>query len=282
MNRESYLNDRLIAIKWIIIVTIGVFIIQNIFKVWFASPVIEELFALSRTHLKSGYIWTLITYGFLHANFLHILVNLLVIFFVGRILEPYIGPKAVLKLYFISTFTGGLLWLLLNNNLFSVLVGASAAGFGLMTFFCLSFPNQMITVLLFFILPITLKPKYVLWGMIAIELFLFIFFELPGKSVVASSAHLGGIIGGLISFQLISRQGIMNKLKSGISIEKPEWMKRKGLWKEDSKFKINLKSKKKMEEEVDRILDKINKEGFSSLSDAEKKILHAAKDSLKK
>lgn len=277
----GYISDDMVAVKWLLIANVGIFILQQVFRVWFGTPLVERFFALSSHHIGSGYVWAFITYGFLHADFIHILVNMLVIFFVGRILEPYMGTKKFLKLYFVSVFVGGVLWLLLNGSPMTILVGASAAGFGLMTFFCLSYPDRMMTVLIFFVIPVTLKPKWILWGMLAIEGFLFIFYELPGRSVVASSAHLGGILAGFIMFQFMAQRSLFDGLKS-IKIETPKWMKKKAADGSKPKFKINIKGKSDLKQEMNRILDKINEKGFGALTAEEKKILDQAKDVLNK
>lgn len=269
------------AVKKLILINLIVFILQQIMHVWFGSVFLEKYFALSIGNIKEGYLWTLITYGFLHGNFLHILVNMLAIYFVGRIIEATLGSRNLLKIYFVCILLGGLAWLLLNQGNHQVLVGASAAGFGLMTFFCLLFPDKPITVLLFFIIPLTMKPKWILRGMLAVEGFLFIFYELPGKSFIASSGHLGGILGGFLMYLFLMGKwrNLLNLKK--IKMSPPKWLKKtQSRHLSNAKFSVNISHKKVSQEEVDRILDKINQKGFASLTDEEKRILHKAKELL--
>lgn len=269
------------AVKKLILINLIVFILQQVMHVWFDSIFFEKYFALSHYNFKEGYLWTLITYGFLHGNFLHILVNMLAIYFVGQVIEVTLGSKNLLKIYFVCILFGGLAWLLLSQGNHQILVGASAAGFGLMTFFCLLFPERPITVLLFFIIPLTLKPKWILRGMLVIEAFLYLFYELPGKSFVASSGHLGGILGGFIMFYIL-----MGKWRNLLNLKKirmmpPKWLKKSTSHKiSQTKFTVNLSHKKPTQEEVNKILDKINERGFASLTDDEKRILNKAKDHL--
>lgn len=266
------------VVKKLIIVNIAIFILQQLTHVWFNTIFLEKYFALSPANIKSGYIWTLVTYSFLHGGLLHILVNMLAIYFVGQILEPIIGSKKLLQVYFVSVLLGGLAWLLLSQGHGQILVGASAAGFGLMTFFCLLYPERPITVLLFFIIPITAKPKWILWGMLAVEACLFLFYELPGKSFIASSGHLGGILGGFIMYQiLMSKWG--NLFAVGQSKITPKWLKKAQSPKiSGAKYTINISNKETTQEEVDRILDKINEQGFGSLTHKEREILHRSQD----
>ena len=280
---QSYTNPPYrpenVALKWIIILNVAAFILQNVFTVWFNAPIMNQYLALSSAKLMSGYIWTVVTYSFLHRDFFHILVNILAIFFAGRIVEPMFGPKRFIQAYIGASIIGGLLWMVLNPGDRDILVGASASGFGLITLFCLSQPNQPITFLIFLIIPVTLKPKWLLTSLIVIEVFLFLFHEFPRRSVVASSAHLGGILGGFIAYRLfatMSYSGLRN-----IKIETPQWVKNKVIHKTYSpKYKVNVSNTDALKQEIDRILDKINSQGFGSLSEEEKKTLDRAKDIL--
>lgn len=279
MRRASYPRNNLTATSWLIFINISVFILQEISHIWFRSTFIETFFALSRYSMGSGYVWTLVTYAFLHGSVLHVLVNMLAIFFVGRILEFSLGWKNLLKIYFVSLIFGGLFWLVLGRGHADILVGASAAGFGLMTFFCLLYPDKPITVLLFFIIPLTLKPKWILWGMLAMEGFLYLFFETSGKSVIASSGHLGGIIGGAMMYQwMIKWKHLFNFGK----IKGPKWLKKiRNPKVANPRFTISIANKETIKNEVDRVLDKINKKGFGSLTDEERRILDKANDILR-
>lgn len=284
MHYESYrrINFFAGAVKKLILINLVIFIFQQILHVWFGSVFIEKYFALSFENLKLGYYWTIFTYAFLHGNFLHILVNMLAIYFIGEILETTLGPKNFLKIYFVSILFGALAWILLTkSNNHQILVGASAGGFGLMTFFCLLFPERPITVLLFFIIPLTIKPKWLLRGMLAIEGFLFLFYELPGKTFIASSGHLGGILGGFIMYQILMGKwrNLLNLKK--IKMEPPKWLKKTQNPKvSNPKYTVNISHTKVTKEEINRILDKIHHRGFAALTDDEKRTLNKAKDIL--
>ena len=143
------------ALTKLIIINIAVFIVQNIALIWFHSPAFMKFFGLSGTSLQSGYLWTLVTYGFLHdsvmgSGLLHILFNMLVIFFMGRNLEPLLGTKKFLILYFSCILAGGAFWLLFHMGSPGFVVGASAAAVGLLICFCCMFPDQPMTFFAFF------------------------------------------------------------------------------------------------------------------------------------
>jgi len=280
------------VLKWIIIGTIAVFVLQNIFELWFRqTPALAgffyRFFALSPDALSSGYIWTLISYAFLHHTGgglpLHLLVNMLVVFFIGRILLPEIGSRRFTQLYFGAAFMGGAIWLAVNALTGGgMVIGASGAAMGLLICFACIHPNRHITLLLFFVIPVTLKPKYIAFFFLAFDLFGFLFSELPGTNVAhtAHSAHLGGMLAGFLFYRYMVARPEPYASREAL-VEPPSWFKKKTRVKKTAgNFSVNLTDRRVLKQEVDRILDKINSEGFGALSDEEKKVLDRAKDLL--
>ena len=275
------------VLKWILIINIGVFVLQNVFRWWFNSDFPERCFGLNSLDLLRGFVWTPFTYSLLHDTVgsfpWHLIFNMLAIFIFGRIVEQDIGPHKLLDLYILSVFTGGLLWVIFNFQSQYPLIGASAAAMGLLTVYCIMHADERVTFLLFFIIPIMIKPRYLGWGIFGIELFGFLFSEMiPGSTNrIAHSSHIGGMLGGLFYFRyLINRESIIKRSKT--SVELPSWLKKKSLRSIKTKYKINIGSHRDIQNEVDKILDKINSQGFGALSEEEKKILDRAKDILKR
>ncbi len=271
-------------VGWILLITTITYVVENALILWFKNEAIIEFFGLSAIALKSGWVWTLITYALLHdpvaaGGIWHILFNLLLIFFTGKVLENDIGSKNLLTLYMTSALWGGLVWALVHWQGHSVLIGASAGGIGLLTVFCLLHKEEPMTFLLFFIIPITMKPKWLLTGIIGIELLGFLFSELPSKAgnyAIANSAHLGGILGGFIFYSII-RQGDPSAWLHQI-LKKTPFSKKPSP--SALSYKVDLQNRHHLKSEVDRILDKINHKGFGSLTPQEKAILDKARDLL--
>lgn len=274
------------VLKWILLGTIAVFVLQYIFAAWFRSDFFVEFFALSSSQLARGFVWTLVTYAFLHGPPLHIIGNMLVVFFIGRELVPLLGAKRFVHFYLGAALAGALAWLLVDlmTGSTGVVIGASASAFALLTLFACIYPNKPITLLLFFIIPLTIKPKYIAFILLAFSLFGLLFLELPpGGDNIAHSAHLGGMLAGWAFFHLIhSRPQKASPASPGI--DPPSWFKKKkGRTSADStQFSVNISNRKVLQQEVDRILDKINSQGFGSLSEDEKRVLDRAKDLLNK
>jgi DNA-directed RNA polymerase subunit E'/Rpb7 len=118
-------------------------------------------------------------------------------------------------------------------------------------------------VLLFFVIPVRARPKTILIASFIFEVFYCLTQEVYGAKI-ASSAHMGGMLGGVLYFYL---QSIFTKKKNKNSHqqEAPE------------NYKIYISNNKKEIEEIDRILNKINTQGFGSLTEEEKEILNSSK-----
>jgi len=278
----------------LMVITIGVFVLQQVLNVFLPGVggrgnfFLSEWFALSGDHFRQLKVWTVLSYGFLHstAGLWHILGNMLGLYFIGRILEPMLGRERFLFLYLGSTLIGGLVYLAFHFSDPQLVVGASAAVFGIMALFCLLRPEQPITLLLFFILPITIKPKWLFRIALGISIGGVILYELPGTTVVAHSAHLGGMIGGMLYFRFFHNAGgaFFDSKGASSSVELPEWFKRRNARPVARRvsYTVNRSSSRdELQKEVDRILDKINATGFGSLSEHEKQTLDHAKDILR-
>src|SRR5690606_1503923 len=134
--QDNYRPKQFPVLKWIILSTIAVFVLQSIFQSWSKSPMaVAEFFALSRANLGNGFVWTLLSYAFLHGSPFHILGNMLMVFFIGRELVPLLGVKRFSQLYVAAAVVGGLVWLVAGfaTSGQTVLIGASGSALGLLT-----------------------------------------------------------------------------------------------------------------------------------------------------
>ena len=118
----------------------------NLMVDWFALPANFNDF-LSKP-------WTIITYGFLHASFIHILFNLIILFFVGNLFVDYFTKKQLLNFYLLGTFFGGIIFIASYNffPLFTedintnVLLGASAGTSAIFIGIATYIPNYQLKV----------------------------------------------------------------------------------------------------------------------------------------
>ncbi len=192
-----------------------------------AGDKFADTYALSLEGLRSGHVWQLLTYQFMHGSLLHIFANSWAIFVFGRVMEEVLGKWRMLGLYFLSGIAGGLLQLLGSwvwPSLFGdePLIGASAGAYGLVAGFVALFPAQRLLMLLFFVIPISMRARTLLRvcaGFSVVGIF-YPFLEmsvhryLPLAGVIDSmflnighAAHLGGMATGFL-LALWIRRGI--------------------------------------------------------------------------
>jgi membrane associated rhomboid family serine protease len=202
--------------------------------------------------------WSIVTYMFLHGGITHILFNMIALYFFGPRVEARMGSQRFLTLYFISGITGALLSLLLAPG--SAVIGASAAIFGVMLAFARFWPRDKIFI--WGILPLEAR-----W-LVVITTVLALYSGFTGSTGgVADFAHLGGYAGafaylfwlertkGARQFRKVVVPGVADRALSNWS-------------------KVDMRSVHELNrDEVNRILDKINKSGLGSLTAQEKLFL---------
>jgi membrane associated rhomboid family serine protease len=297
MRDPMYGSRRSMSLNIIIVLAIC-FVIQNllIFYTSFGNivhttsgPHIKLYYYLGLTPytLTSGWLWQLVTFNFLHAplnngGFLHILLNCWALWVFGPAVEEAVGPRRTLALFLITGMGGGLLQTLgmvfLPSHFGSGAVGASAGVFGLIAAYAAIFPARQITMLLFFILPITITAKFLLIFSAAVA----IFGLLVPTGNVAHGAHLGGLLTGLA----FVRWGLQSnwKMPHLNILRKPKVFvhtRQASNWPE-KQVKVEIPSEEFISREVDPILDKISAHGIQSLTDRERKILEAARAKMAK
>ena len=138
-------------------------------------------------------IWQPFTAMWLHGGFLHLAINMFVFWSFGSPLQKIWGTKKILFIYIISGIAGGLLMLIFSAVYpFTFGVGASGALCGLLGAFAILQPDSK--VLLFFFIPVKIKPMVMWFGIISLVLMLTNSFGIPGLSNLGHSAHLGGLV----------------------------------------------------------------------------------------
>jgi len=211
--------------------------------------------------------WQFLTYGFTHspADVQHIIFNMLTLFFLGRDVEQWYGTREFIRLYLVMLAFSGLVWAVTTRLLHgdsAPLIGASGAISGVVVLYALLFPKR--TLLFMFVLPL---PAWLLGAMaIAFD----IFGSLGGGNPqVAYVAHLGGAAFALAYFYFHWNLG-------GIFVPLVAWIK--GRRRPSLKvFKPDEGADEAVtDEEVDRILTKIHREGEHSLTAKERRIMENA------
>ena len=267
---------------------------------------LNELLGLHFFMASDFHVYQLITYMFMHGGFEHILFNMFALWMFGCIVERVWGPKKFLFYYIVCGVGAGLsqelaqfvqfyliaseqipdfsmsnIWVVAQNSS-SVLnawttVGASGAIYGILLAFGMIFPEERIFI---FPLPVPIKAKYFVIGYAAIELFSAMMTRGDG---VAHMAHLGGMLFGFFMIRYWRKQvngyramDAFDKLRDMLGGKRNRQQfnyTRNDSYQEHQKDWDYNARKQATQDEIDRILDKIRKSGYDSLSKDEKQTL---------
>lgn len=231
--------------------------------------------------------WTIITYMFTHTSFLHLLFNLLVFFWFGKLFLQYLSQRQMLGVYILGGISGAVFYVLSYNlipafsfaSIFAIALGASASVMAIVIAVATLVPNQEVYMLFFG----KVKLKYLAIGIIVMDLI-----SIPIDNAGGHIAHLGGAFLGYL-FVRYYRKGTditiwISRILNGI----------KELFKPSKDMKVTYRNKNKKQkakpnrpetdmefnarkkeeqDEIDKILDKIAKSGYSSLTKEEKEKL---------
>jgi membrane associated rhomboid family serine protease len=282
--RDNYPREKTSILIWLISAIAAASLLQfGIHHLWPGQTSPFEALKLTVDGIRSRHIWILLTSSFLHdPEFLfHAGVNLLGLYFIGRELLPVVGSRRFLGLYLGAILTGALAWLAVHWSMGGSYFGATAGVGALLVVFACFYPHRRLDFLLFFLFPISFKPKHVVIGLVFVELGL-LFLEIRGQPLprdlaIASSAHLGGMFAGWCYFRYF--HDISWHLPApNEETELPRWMKRNV--KNPPAVvtaPVDTTNPSVVRAEVDRILDKINSDGFNALTADEKRLLDDAK-----
>jgi membrane associated rhomboid family serine protease len=191
----------------------GLLIIANIAAYVWRLQVPEQ--ALAFAFVPSLFLiqpWTVFTYMFLHANFSHILFNMLGLYFFGPQVEDRLGGGRFLTLYFVSGLFGAATSMVLSPH--SPIIGASAAVFGVQLAFAYFWPRAQL--LIWGIVPVEARTLIVIMTIISL---------LGGTGImmrgVAHFAHLGGFLGGWLVLKVFGVRRFEDRLRPHVSKERP-------------------------------------------------------------
>jgi membrane associated rhomboid family serine protease len=223
------------------------------------------------------YLWGFITYQFVHYDIFHILGNMLIFFFAGRIFREFLGDKKLLSVYLIGGIAGALVSVA-AMHIFPIfrgremyLIGASASVMAVLAAIGTLLPNY--TVQLMFIGRVRLV--YIVVVLAVID-----FLGLASGNAGGHFAHIGGLAWGII-YVVSLKNGRdlgawLTNFLDRISGRKPKPGPLKPHRNESPRVKALSRFNRVSQDEVDSILDKIAKSGYDSLSQKEKDILFRA------
>ncbi len=281
----------------LIIINLAVFVVMGVIMVITSVSGFDGLWAVVHKQFSipptfAEFLtrpWTLFTYMFMHdlSGILHILFNMLILYWFGRLFVEYLGSDKLVAVYVLGGIAGAVLYLLAYNTIgfyvdrvggVSGMVGASAAVNAIVVATAVLVPNY--TLFLLFIGPVRIK--YIA----AVFVFLS-FLGAVGGNAGGNLAHLGGALMGFV---------YVKQLQSGVNwggwiTVTLDWVR--DLFKDKPRVKVSYRKERERastarptpsdkasytQEEIDRILDKISEGGYESLTKDEKeKLFNASK-----
>ena len=232
------------------------------------------------------------TYLFMHGGFEHLFFNMFALWMFGRIIEQVMGPKRFLTYYMVCGIGAGRIQELVQYIHFLSLapelsgvsheqladalnmwntVGASGSIYGILLAFGMSFPEDRLFIIP---IPFPIKAKYFVMGYAVVEL---LSAMLRSNDGVAHMAHLGGMLFGLVLLLHWRHPGGLKKWWRRVvgKARKPKMKAYRGGGKFADEMDYNAR-RQAQQEEIDRILDKVKKHGYGSLTEEEKRKLFDA------
>jgi membrane associated rhomboid family serine protease len=197
-------------IKRIIIACVAVYFLQVVLGAFVpSSETYLRLFgALIPDRVLHGWIWQLVTYSFLHAGVMHVLINMLMLWMFGAQEEMDWGSKKFLEFYLFCIVGAALTTMAVayspipGVSPMTATIGASGGVYGVLMAFGMLYGEQEIFM---FPLPFMMKAKY----MVAIMILLVILATFqPSQGGIANFAHLGGLFFGFVYVKFMPRRGL--------------------------------------------------------------------------
>jgi len=268
---------------WLIVLCVAVFFVDaltarmmarhytqgGLLSAWGAFSAADAVFR--------GQVWRLVTFQFLHGGLLHLLGNMLMLFFLGRWVEQYLGSRRYLAYYLLTGVAGAFTYLallglgrlfgyervpfLLAGGADTRLVGASAGVFGVLVALLVIAPNRQIMLLF---PPIPLKVSVLVWGLLLLN----IFWVMTDPGAGGEAAHLGGAAVGFVLMRNVRWLAWADRARAPDVKQKVRAAKRERARRKEADF----------DAEIDRILEKVSREGLQSLTAGEKKLLRRDTD----
>lgn len=263
------------AVEKIIYINVIVFLLTYLFNTLsfllrYDGNFIINWFALSPNFDSLIYHpWSIISYGFLHEGFIHILFNLIFLFYIGNIFLDYFNKKQFLLYYLFGIFSGGLIFILSYNYLPALkthetyLVGASAGVTAILIGITSYIPNYAIR----FRFIGEIKLLYIAIALVVIDII-----QIPNGNAGGHLAHLGGaLIGFLLTTQLNQGKNIIQWIAGLFQAKEKKPLKT--VYKKAKTTKSKEKNPVSRQKKIDNILDKISKSGYETLTKEEKDFL---------
>lgn len=260
-------------IYWNVGIGLIVLILDAFFSV-FSAHVLSWLVLNSNLSILAFKPWTILTYSFIHAGVIHLLFNMIMLFFVNRLFSTFFSEKQFLTLYIFGALLGGIFFVIGSQFMTTgtVLVGASAATIAPLVGMAVHAPMMQVRL--------ALIGNVKMWH-IAVFIIVLDVIQLNTSNVGGHLAHLGGAAMGYLYIKLLEKGYDLSSIFDKISnlFKRSQGTKFKKVY--VNKNVVNKENEvgnegETRQKKIDSILDKISKSGYESLTKEEKDFLFRA------
>ncbi|HEY2102194.1 MAG TPA: rhomboid family intramembrane serine protease [Chthoniobacterales bacterium] len=239
------------------------FVVQLMIGAW-DSSFVSEFLALSDHGISQAYAWQFFTAPFLYGDLWHFLINMIVLYTVGRDVELIIGQRQFLFLYLFGIFAGelGHLFLMPAD---SIVFAGSAGVAAVFIAYATILPELEMTALLLFMVPVRVKLRRVAQITLLAAIGLVIF---DRSGPVVHSVFLGGAVAGWLYAHLLGFGGISFVQRT---------LRRRSA---EAEHLRGMSTEQFLAQKIDPVLDKISRHGLGSLSRRERQLLDQARQKM--
>ena len=261
------------VVTWLLVINFVVFVLDSILlgsqRAGSAAPIVWGNFNIAQG-IYGFQFWRFITYQFIHGGLLHIVFNMMVLFFFGPRMEQWWGSRRFIAFYLLCGTSGAVVYTilsfvpgLLGAGPQTILIGASGSVFGILIACAVLYPHQRV-MLLFPPIPMSMRTM-------AIMLLAIVFLSLlvGSDNAGGQAAHLGGAVLGFILIRRPQWLDVFDRMGN------PDIGRR---WAQRSTDR-QMRRRQARDQDIDRILKKVHEQGLASLTRREKQTLQQATDS---
>jgi membrane associated rhomboid family serine protease len=221
-----------------------------------------KLLRLEPAQFVAGEYWRLFSYQFLHAGPAHFFLNLLILWFAGREIEPIVGRVQFLWLCLLSNAIGGAASMAAGG---ASVVGFSAAVAAVLAAYATIMPELETGISFFHLFPLRFRAKYLAFAMVLFAS------GCAATGTLGSIGPAGILTGTVLGWAWARKLGFGN----------PMWFQRRAFERRQREMRMERMSPEDfMRMEIDPILEKISRDGMQSLSRAERKVLERGREKL--
>ncbi len=243
--------------------------------IFLAGPGTGRALVMSVGTVRSGELWRILTAGFLHRDFFHILFNMWGLYLFGTLVAPYIGGRRFLALYLLGVLAGNGLFLLFNwNNPYMGVLGASGAVCAVMSGAALFEPNRRFVLMLLPFWPMKTTTLVICYTIVEL------LSEISGAGGnVSHLAHLGGFAAGYLYLKAVYGSRLpwdpfRQRVRPGEWHQPPPFRSAPPPPQGDADSPVSGR-------ELDALLDKVSRHGINSLSEYELSRLRKAREQMR-